>query len=60
MDVVQLDQNQLAARWCINDATLERWRSAGIGRKFLMKCSVVSAQSAADRLAGAAGGGYGV
>ena len=35
MDVVHLNQKQLAARWCISEATLERWRSAGIGPKFL-------------------------
>lgn len=26
MDVVHLNQKQLAARWCISVATLERWR----------------------------------
>ena len=35
MDVVHLNQKQLAARWCISEATLERWRSEGIGPKFL-------------------------
>ncbi|GAB3542144.1 hypothetical protein GCM10027343_13660 [Noviherbaspirillum agri] len=29
MEVVHLNQKQLAARWCISEATLERWRSAG-------------------------------
>ena len=24
-------KKQLATRWCISEATLERWRSAGIG-----------------------------
>lgn len=38
MEVVHLDQKQLAARWCISEATLERWRSAGIGPKFLKLC----------------------
>ena len=32
MDVVHLNQKQLAARWCISEATLERWRSEGIER----------------------------
>lgn len=35
MDVVHLNQKQLAARWSISEATLERWRSEGIGPKFL-------------------------
>ena len=26
MDVVHLNQKQLAARWCISEATPERWR----------------------------------
>jgi DNA-binding transcriptional regulator YiaG len=29
MDVIHLNQKQLAARWCISEATLERWRSEG-------------------------------
>lgn len=41
MDVVQLNQKQLAARWCISEATLERWRGAGIGPKFLKLCGRV-------------------
>jgi predicted DNA-binding transcriptional regulator AlpA len=35
MQVVHLNQKQLAARWSISEATLERWRSEGIGPKFL-------------------------
>jgi len=35
MDVVHFNQRQLAIRWCISEATLERWRSEGIGPKFL-------------------------
>ena len=42
MDVVHLNQKQLAARWCISEATLERWRSAGIGPKFLKLCGRVA------------------
>jgi predicted DNA-binding transcriptional regulator AlpA len=35
MEVVHLNQKQLATRWDISEATLERWRSEGIGPKFL-------------------------
>jgi predicted site-specific integrase-resolvase len=35
MDVVHLNQKQLAARWAVSEATLERWRSVGIGPMFL-------------------------
>jgi len=35
MEVVHLNQKQLAARWSISEATLEHWRSEGIGPKFL-------------------------
>lgn len=41
MDVVHLNQKQLAARWSISEATLERWRSEGIGPKFLKLCGRV-------------------
>ncbi|MBU6460876.1 MAG: DNA-binding protein [Proteobacteria bacterium] len=41
MDVVHLDQKQLATRWRISEATLERWRSEGIGPKFLKLCGRV-------------------
>jgi hypothetical protein len=30
MEVVHLNQKQLAARWCISEVTLERWRSEGL------------------------------
>lgn len=30
-----LTQNELASRWRISPATLERWRSEGIGPQFL-------------------------
>lgn len=30
-----MNQQQLAHRWCISEATLERWRSEGIGPIFL-------------------------
>ncbi len=35
MDVVHLNQKQLAVHWSVSEATLERWRSEGIGPKFL-------------------------
>ncbi len=41
MDVVHLNQKQLAARWNISEASLERWRSEGIGPKFLKICGRV-------------------
>jgi len=33
--VKHLNQRQLAARWDVSEATLERWRSEGIGPVFL-------------------------
>ena len=33
--VKHLNQRQLAVRWDISEATLERWRSDGIGPVFL-------------------------
>ena len=41
MDTVHLDQKQLAARWKISTASLERWRCEGIGPKFLKLCGRV-------------------
>ncbi|MGC1951022.1 MAG: DNA-binding protein [Gammaproteobacteria bacterium] len=41
MDVLHLNQKQLAARWSISEATLERWRSEGIRSKFLELCGRV-------------------
>ena len=38
MDVVHLNQKQLAARWCVSEAALERWRCEGIGPRFLKLC----------------------
>lgn len=35
MAVIHLNQKQLATRWNISEATLERWRGEGIGPKFL-------------------------
>ncbi len=41
MEVVHLNQKQLAARWNISEASLERWRSEGLGPKFLKICGRV-------------------
>ncbi len=41
MEVVHLNQKQLAARWHLSEATLERWRSEGLGPKFLKLCGRV-------------------
>lgn len=35
MEAVHLNQKQLAARWHIGEASLERWRCEGIGPKFM-------------------------
>lgn len=35
MSVKHLNQGQLAERWGVSEATLERWRSKGIGPVFL-------------------------
>jgi len=35
MEVIHLNQKQLAVRWHVSEATLERWRSVGISPKFL-------------------------
>ena len=34
MEIAHFNQRQLAVRWSISEATLERWRSEGIGPKF--------------------------
>ena len=41
MEVAHLNQKQLAAHWSISEATLERWRSEGLGPKFLKLCGWV-------------------
>lgn len=41
MEVVHLAQKQLAARWQVSEATLERWRTEGIGPKYLKLCGRV-------------------
>lgn len=35
MTVIHMNQRQLANRWGVSEATLERWRSEGIGPKYL-------------------------
>lgn len=35
METIHLNQRDLAKRWDISEATLERWRSGGIGPIFL-------------------------
>lgn len=35
MNIVHLDQKQLATRWGISQASLERWRCEGIGPAYL-------------------------
>lgn len=35
MSIKHLNQSQLADRWDISEASLERWRSEGIGPVFL-------------------------
>ena len=35
MEVIHLNQRNLAQRWHVSEATLERWRCEGIGPKFL-------------------------
>lgn len=35
MSIKHLNQRQLAERWGISEASLERWRSEGIGPVFL-------------------------
>lgn len=35
MEVLHMNQRQLANRWGLSEACLERWRSEGIGPQFL-------------------------
>ena len=35
MEIIHLNQRTLATRWDVSEATLERWRSEGIGPRFL-------------------------
>lgn len=35
MDIIHLNQRALAKRWDVSEATLERWRTEGIGPMFL-------------------------
>ena len=35
MEIIHFNQRNLAQRWNVSEATLERWRSEGIGPRFL-------------------------
>lgn len=35
MEIIHFNQRNLATRWCVSEATLERWRTEGIGPKYL-------------------------
>lgn len=35
METKHLNQRQLASRWDLSEASLERWRTEGLGPKFL-------------------------
>jgi predicted site-specific integrase-resolvase len=35
MEIIHLNQRALATRWNVSEATLERWRTEGIGPIFL-------------------------
>ena len=35
MTIIHMNQRQLANRWGVSEATLERWRSEGIGPRYL-------------------------
>lgn len=35
MEVKHMNQRQVADRWNVSEATLERWRSEGIGPRFM-------------------------
>ncbi len=35
MEIIHFNQKSLAQRWDVSEATLERWRTEGIGPKFL-------------------------
>lgn len=41
MEVVHFNQRQLATRWDISQATLERWRSEGMGPPYLKLAGAV-------------------
>ena len=41
MEIIHFDQRNLATRWCVSEATLERWRTEGIGPKYLKLCGRV-------------------
>ena len=41
MEIIHFNQRNLAKRWDVSEATLERWRTEGIGPKYLKLCGRV-------------------
>jgi len=41
MEIIHFNQRNLAQRWNVSEATLERWRTEGIGPKYLKLCGRV-------------------
>jgi hypothetical protein len=41
MEIIHFNQRVLAKRWDVSEATLERWRTEGIGQKYLKLCGRV-------------------
>ena len=35
MEIIHFNQRALATRWDVSEATLERWRTEGLGPRFL-------------------------
>jgi hypothetical protein len=38
MEVIHFNQRSLAKRWDLREATLERWRTEGLGPMYLKLC----------------------
>ena len=41
MEIIHFNQRALANRWGVSEASLERWRSEGLGPKYLKLCGRV-------------------
>lgn len=41
MEIIHFNQRNLAQRWNVSEAPLERWRTEGIGPKYLKLCGRV-------------------
>lgn len=41
MEIFHFNRRNLAQRWNVSEATLERWRTEGIGPKYLKLCGRV-------------------